>query len=805
MKFFYTNFSVLAALLTLLSGIVAVHAADGITTLEPVTVTGVAADRLSGKNQLSSAQLESLPRKDGSLNDLLLVLPGVQAGEMDNTSLQGGEIDPPLVSISGGKVYDNNFLLDGVGINNQLDPMFGSSTNSGLFLPASPQTMVIDSSLVEQVTVYDNNVSAEYAGFSGGVVAAETISPGPEFGGKLRYRTTRNEWTEFHVEDEDVFSDSNSTTMQPKFTKQDAAISLNIPLADRMGVVASYSILNSDLHLNHLGSTKDQLRRRENLFLKYEVDLTERDVVTLTAVFQPEEGEYFYPDSFASDYTVERMIFNYQAGYKHYFKLGELELKAGFLQSDSERNAPPHLYIWKVSPSKPWGELVDSTSSREGMVGSLEESQQDYQLKGKFSFAPVRTGGLEHTLKIGADYGRVRGSRERQADSYNFYSPIASSTVVCDEGAIDCIDGEQYFTRRTVFQAASVVEDIDQYNIYFEDLMRWMRLELRPGINIGYNDFMKNTDYAPRLAGSYDLFGNGVTVAIAGWNRYYGKTLLAYKLREAGRPTLGQKLNTLTGEWETLSYGAGYVYSRLKTPYADELALGVDQRVLGGTVKLRYIKRDGEDQFASQKDSEPREDGAKYVSLNNNGSSRYEEYSAEWERSWGRHYLAVNGTYQESTTSNESYDDAFDEIDLVETCWFDGQSYACSELPRRDYNRPWEANLVYSVKLPYNFTFTNHTKYRSGYVGLDALNRSERTTQGVPEEVAMAYQEEKQPESWIFNWRLDWRRNLYRGHGLQLSLEVNNVFNQKVPAGAEEEIQTYELGRQFWAGMEYYF
>ncbi|WP_170232940.1 TonB-dependent receptor plug domain-containing protein [Desulfuromonas acetexigens] len=805
MKVFCAEFSALAALLILLGCAVSTHAADGATILEPVTVTGVAEDRISGSSRLAAEQLEALPQGDGNLNDLLIVLPGVQAGEMTNTSLQGGEISPPLLSISGGKVYDNNFLLDGMGINNQLDPMYGSSTNSGLFLPSSPQTMVIDTSLVSRVTVYDNNVPAEFSGFSGGVVSADTISPGAEFGGKLRYRTTRNEWTEFHVEDEESFSDSNSASMQPKFTKQDAGITLNVPLTDQMGLVASYSILNSDLHLTHLGETKDQLRRRENLFLKYEVDLTERDVLTLTAAFQPEEGEYFYPDSYASDYTVERMIYNYQAGYKHYFSLGELELKAGFLQSDSERNAPPHLYIWKVSPSKPWGELVDSTSSREGMVGSLEESQQDYQLKGKFSFAPVRTGRLEHTVKIGADYERIRGSHERDADSYNFYSPMSSATVVCNEGAIDCIDGEQYFTRRVVFQEASVVEDIDQYNVYFEDLIRWMRLELRPGLNVGYNDFMKNSDYAPRLAGSYDLFGNGSTVAIAGWNRYYGKTLLAYKLREAGRPTLNQKLNVATGEWETLTYGPGYLYSRLKTPYTDELVLGVDQRMLGGTVKLRYVKRDGEDQFASQKDTEPREDGAKYVSLNNNGSSRYEAYSAEWERRWGRHYLAVNGTYQESTTSNEGYDDALDGLDLVETCWFDGRSYACSELPRRDYNRPWEANLVYSVKLPYNFTFTNHTKYRSGYVGLDALTSSERTTQGVPEEVAMAYQEEKQPESWIFNWKLDWRRNLYRNHGLQISLEINNVFNQKVPAGAAEEIQTYELGRQFWAGMEYYF
>lgn len=783
------------------------EAAGEPVALAPVTVVGEVRDPLTGQSTLSAGDIQRLPQGDGSLNELLTVMPSVQASDMASTSLQGGEIDPPNVSITGGKVYDNNFMLDGVGVNNLLDPMVGSSTNNGLFLPSQPQTLVVDPLLLQQITVYENNVSAEYSSFSGGVIAAETVSPRPEFSGKLRYRTTRDEWTSFHLDDEaeEDFKSSNSSSMQPKFDKHDAGLMLNIPIAEQMGLVASYSILDSRIRLTHLGEAKDQLRRRENFFLKYEGDLTKRDVLSVTAVYQPERADYFYPDSYSSDYTIERMTSSIQTEYKHFFDIGEFSLGAGSLQSDSERNAPNHLFVWKVSPSKPWGALVGSTSSREGMVGSLEENLQDYQLKTKFTFVPVATGSLEHTFKIGVDYERVRGRRTREADSYNFYSPVMSATVVCADGAIDCIDGEQYFTRRIVFQAGAAIESIDQYNAYIEDRIRWQRLELRPGLNLGYNDFMENTDYSSRLAGSYDLFGNDVTVLVAGWNRYYGKTLLAYKLREAGRPTLIQKLNTTTGQWDTLSYGSGYLYSKLKTPHSDELVLGLDQKLLGGTAKLRYVNRDGEDQFASQKDAVAREDGVKYLSLNNNGSSRYEEYSVEWERSWGRHFVSINGTYEESHTSNESYDDQFDAIDEVTECWYDGETFSCAELPRQDFNRPWVANFTYSVKLPYAFTFTNYTKYRSGYVGLDALNSAERAALGVPEEVARAYQEEKQPESWIFDWRLDWRKDLYRNQGIQLSLEINNVFNQKVPAGAEETIQTYELGRQIWAGMEYYF
>ena len=65
------------------------------------------------------------------------------------------------------------------------------------------------------------------------------------------------------------------------------------------------------------------------------------------------------------------------------------------------------------------------------------------------------------------------------------------------------------------------------------------------------------------------------------------------------------------------------------------------------------------------------------------------------------------------------------------------------------------------------------------------------------------YDEIKQPASWIFDWKLDWEKNLPHDQSMIFSLEVNNVFNEKVLAGASTD--TYELGRQFWLGMTYKF
>jgi outer membrane receptor protein involved in Fe transport len=44
---------------------------------------------------------------------------------------------------------------------------------------------------------------------------------------------------------------------------------------------------------------------------------------------------------------------------------------------------------------------------------------------------------------------------------------------------------------------------------------------------------------------------------------------------------------------------------------------------------------------------------------------------------------------------------------------------------------------------------------------------------------------------------------MFRDQALLLSLEINNVFNKKVPVGGEDA--EFEIGRQFWAGAEYLF
>ena len=72
--------------------------------LEPVVVVGTVESRVSGKSILDKNLLSSLPTGNGTVEELVVLMPGVQASDDSNTSFQGGEILPPLLSISGGRL-----------------------------------------------------------------------------------------------------------------------------------------------------------------------------------------------------------------------------------------------------------------------------------------------------------------------------------------------------------------------------------------------------------------------------------------------------------------------------------------------------------------------------------------------------------------------------------------------------------------------------------------------------------------------------------------------------------------------------
>lgn len=807
-------------------------AAEDIPTLKQVTVVGQAEDALTGSNTLKRELLEHLPAKNGSINEAISILPGVQLPEENRASIQGGEILPPNVSLSGGTVYQNNFQIDGFSNNSLLDPMADDPTSSSN-VPGHPQAMFLPINLVGEIKVYRYNIPAAYGSFTGGVVDATIRKPEPSFFGEINYRTTRDQWTEFHVDDElqNEFDNAINQSYQPKFTKQDAGFFLNTPLNSNISLLTSYQVNHSKIPLHHLNERKDQQRRNETFLAKLAWEIDQSTSLSGSLQYSPYQGDYFYKYSKDSDFSIEGGGWQADLTFEKELPSGRLSIQGAAKGSRNTREAPQDLYIWLSeidgSPSsKPWGSEVGAgLKSYEGSVGSLEKEQTGLELKTEFSAEPLSLGETTHQMNAGLHFENVRGEvkRDLAQSQYNWSSKNANPDIVCNPADAACINGEQVFLSRTYWPEESSSARINLFDLFVEDTVNWRKLEVRPGLRISYDDFMNNTNVAPRLAASFDLFGNGGTLLVGGWNRYYGSTLLSYKLREAG-PNLDSQTRALVcvdeagvnvcrpEDWPSVAElpSTLYRYSEAETPYSDETVLGIDQRLFEGRLKLTWVQREGRDEYAREI-TDQQDDGKKYYQLTNNGESQHDEYTLEWERQWREHFLAINATYQESTRSNESYDDNFyGDRYLVEPVWYEGDYIDRAELPRIDFSRPWIINLTYSARLPWRgVTFTNVTRYRSGYDGIDSLSKEEKNAVDLPL-TQLAYKDARFPEAWTFDWKFGWELALYKDQALTTTLEINNVFNEKVRIGdgttvSDTDPASYEIGRQFWLGMTYTF
>nr|NIQ92836.1 TonB-dependent receptor plug domain-containing protein [Desulfuromonadales bacterium]NIS39241.1 TonB-dependent receptor plug domain-containing protein [Desulfuromonadales bacterium] len=305
-------------------------------TLPAVVVIGATQSEKNtepGSSTLSAEEIGNLPLGAESISESVKILPGVQLSEEERSSRQGGEILPPDISISGGRPFQNNFSIDGLSNNSSLDPeLRDSKANSGKFIPDHAQDVFLDPELVDSIDLYRSNISAKYGEFTGGVVDAETRDPDPHFWGKISVKGTRDEWTTFHMpaEERQEFENSDSASDQPDFTIYDANLTLNVPTGQHSGLLASYSIVESEIPLNFLGGSRNQKRELENFFLKYQTDLTTRDTLSATLLYTPYEEKRFYRHARNSDFTIEGGGALVSLAYERFLEIGELQIKGAY-------------------------------------------------------------------------------------------------------------------------------------------------------------------------------------------------------------------------------------------------------------------------------------------------------------------------------------------------------------------------------------------------------------------------------------------------------------------------------------------
>ena len=685
-------------------------------------------------------------RTDGSgdANTFLRNLPNVQY--QNDTSTDAGmtlqetiDTRPLLLSINGARTYENNFILNGVSINSITGPAERQSVamsdsdqvpNLNLIYGLHPQTIYVPPEFIGRDTVIDSNASSEYGEFQGGVVIYDLAKPPTD-----RYRASVTYSRETDQMMNYILGTPTGTNpldrKSPTFEKNNLAVSLGAPITNEFAFIAQASRRTAETSKQKTYEYFDSFvdEDSDNTFMRLATSLRtsiglftfdtshtdyaqnwespkfrdlEMDVETKSSSTQIEylgaltgianaaiglngvtlKGRAYYNDSDTGNYAGENEAFAW---------IGSRQNKINGVWVETFRSTEFENWC-RVVPSSAAAATDSSnhTTCYEGGYGNSEQGQTDYgaqaQLKGNIFLG---------NFLIGGEAKSYEGNRARLEDFtyYSSFAPALSATsttsanprtgyFVCPAGDPLCTR-EQYNRVKIVNPAYDITATVNAIHSFAEidQTLGWFNV--RAGVRVDYEDYFKNVNVAPRLAGTITpLAGLSFT---GGYNRYYIGETLYYAIRD-GQPrttTYSRSHNSTTGvvssTWNQSTQSTlDYESADLETPFTDEYSGTVRIRdpLLGGQWRLRYLERYGEDQFAATNCGT-----SSCKELTNDGESFYRSATAEYSKFWSRlsnpFHLSGAGisagvTWSEQTVSDNTFQDEDEDLERI---LYKGKSY----------------------------------------------------------------------------------------------------------------------------------
>ncbi len=559
--------------------------ARGVYQLQSVDVIGERAQ--IGMSTISGRELHSLPSHSGSMTEALKGASNVQFSNGDTSSLTGGEIRPPRVSIAGGKPYENNFLVDGMSVSNTLNPSGldgdgGSATQYDLAVNGADQTIFYDVSLLESVTVHSSNVPAKYGNFVGGVVNARLADPRTDrWHGVLMGKYAHSDWFDLRGPDED----SETPARQPRFQVETLHAAADGPLGENAALLVAASRKHSTipLVLEEIDGTlrdKDQYRSSENFFAR--VLLAPRPDLTWTvdATYAPYVEERWKESYAGSKWRIENEAWRLASTAELSRNWGTLTGRFGYSTNGFSRDAANSLRRLYV---------VNGTQTvRQGGVGDAVVSSKRLDAGLEIELAEYDSGPLAWRVSSGLDLDQTF------IDMWNESARVETLTVF-KNGNRTTIETDYLENDQTRIMSTA--------GWFAQTEMVWGRFSLTPGLRLDYDDYSSNLDLSPRLKAEFDTMGDGVLRLVAGANRYHGGQLRAYAF-DRHRPSYTRLESYIAAKNSTtvkhsVGYDKSYLAQGLDTPYSDELMAGVLGEVWGFEYGLELVHRDHRDQIMS--------------------------------------------------------------------------------------------------------------------------------------------------------------------------------------------------------------
>ncbi len=648
-----------------------------------------------GKNTIGTEELDIAPNSTNSLTGALQGLSNIQFGYESDSAASYGEIAPPSISISGAKTYENNFMIDGMSINNDLDPSGFSNSNqhNDMNVSGGDTTIFYNTNLMDSITVLSSNVPAKYGSFLGGVVEAELKDPQTDkWHFNFNIKHTRDEWVNLENRGEKdrfggdlIESDPYDTGNMLEFRIWEGSFTAEGPITDNTSLLLSAARKQSILPLARTNNNDDDLgkddqyRTNDNFFAKVMVTPTSQLKITADATYAPYQEKKWrasWPDS---DWSTENdsWRFTTQAEYD-FTDIGVLSGKLAYAMNGYSKDADSNLVYTLL-------DRVNDITENGGGTGDTEIDNKEFTLDLDFDSHEFDAGWLQWAVSLGLTW------QYKTTDSWREAATADVSVVI-----------NPIYSIRTIsnYDAFSQSNHLNTLGFYSEAKLTWDRLTLTPGFRIDYDDFSENTNIAPRLKAEFDTFGDGRLRLIGGLNRYYGGQLRAYAF-DRSRPGNVHQVRTINRIDFIKDYTTGdndFSSANLDTPYSDEVTGGIAGAIGGFTYGIEVVLRDHEDQLISRSD-----DGDNYY-MTNDGKSRYEGITLSLgkafnTREFGNHTFLLSATTSNTETFNGAYDsnifrrDSYGYEYNYNNVYYNGDYISRSDLPADDYNSPWKLAL----------------------------------------------------------------------------------------------------------------
>ncbi len=767
--------------------------------LPEIVVYGDNNKSLSSVKTLSSDEISKTPTSNGNITDYLRSNPHIRYENSDQNGFQRGEIKPENISINGADPNQTAYFVDNVNINNDL--AIDSSIFDGAMqvVPGISHTQAyfFDATMLSKVEVQDSNISASLGGFMGGAVIAKTKQYSGTDSIKLKYRTTRSSWAKMEAGDsvQKILKlvrpdDVGVAELQPKYNKQTFNILAEKRLNDNLGMVFGYSRRTSSIEQNRLigfdknANNKAQLdkqnhqRLSDNLLLNFNWTPQEKERIEFGLRYSNYKELKYFKENINNNVSDYHQALGATLAWVHSFNSGVWTNTLAYDRFQDKRKSSSNSVETTSVSDEDYNSLYNF---EKGGYGNSHLTQDNLHFSTEYVMDPFYLASTEHSISVGGIY---------QATKYQFYRPqdvhskIILSTLKSD-GSME----EPPISTESTTSKGRVKTSYQNIAIYAEDLIKWRKFELRPGIRIERDDYLKNNNIAPRFVARYHPWDEtGFTL---GLNRYYGRSFASLKLANG----ILKLNNNSTRQHQN--------FSSLKSPYADELSLSFDQNMGNLALKLGYIHRDNKNRIILKRESITGKRKTSYINGRPFGVDIY-TFQLNNIEPWklGKTYWTTSLGFDWLNTKRADGE----EFDLNKLVSLDGKLMTYREMLRQvnSSTEDWIARLGIDMTMPdYNITWSNKVYMKApirSYEELDSDNNN-----GISRFRSYHYGRHTQWDSSI-----RWQPTIRGKHSVYLQVDILNVLNKtrknKVTTiSTSDEYGVYTPGREFWLEVGYQF